>query len=87
MKNILDDLDDFDEGSKRILRGSLGSIIQLDELNKGIYGSGKDPFEGVRTDKTFREISNEIALESPFGKNSALYRELREIITGQIPKL
>lgn len=42
MENILDDINDFDEESKRILRGS--RIIQFAKLEKGIYGSGKDPF-------------------------------------------
>ena len=49
--------------------------------------TGKDPFEGISTDKTFYEISNEMALSTPFGKDSVFYRELREILKGQIPKL
>ncbi|MGE4514995.1 MAG: hypothetical protein AB7E26_14465 [Chryseobacterium sp.] len=85
MGNILDGNDDFDEESKRMLRGS--RIIQFEELEKGISGSAKDPFEGIRTNKTFAEISNEIALSTPLGKESVFYRELREIITGQISKL
>lgn len=72
MGNILDGIDDFDEESKRILRGS--RTIQFAELEKGIYESAKDPFEGIRTNKTFAEISNEIALSTPFGKNSAFYK-------------
>lgn len=76
MENILDDINDFDEESKRILRGS--RIIQFAELEKGIYGSGKDPFEGIRTNKTFDEISNEYALSTPFGKNSAFYKPTTE---------
>jgi hypothetical protein len=59
------------------------STTQLLNSNSTI----NDPFANVRTDKTFREISNEIAMESPFGKNSAFYREEREILKGQIPKL
>ena len=76
MENILDDINDFDEESKRILRGS--RIIQFAELEKGIYGSGKDPFEGIRTNKTFDEISNEYALSTPFGKKSAFYKPTTE---------
>ncbi|WP_454046309.1 hypothetical protein [Chryseobacterium sp. Marseille-Q8038] len=72
MKNILDDIDDFDEESRRILRGS--RIIQLAELEKRIYGSGIDPFEGIRTNKTFDEISNEYALSTPFGKSGLFYK-------------
>jgi len=80
MKNILDEIDDFDEESQRILLGS--RVIQFNEYNKGI-----DSFEGIRTNKIFQEISNEIAMDSPLGKNSVFYRETREILTGQIPKL
>lgn len=76
MENILDDLSDFDEESKRILRGR--RIIQFAEPEKGIYGNGKDPFEGIRTNKTFDEISNEYALSTPFGKNSAFYKPTTE---------
>ncbi|WP_426481204.1 hypothetical protein [Chryseobacterium sp. R2ACT005] len=72
MENILDEFNDFDEESKRILRGS--RIIQFAELEKGIYGNDKDPFEGIRTAQTFDEISNEYALSTPFGKNSAFYK-------------
>ncbi len=61
-------------------------ILSFEEVSKGFKGN-KDLFEGIRTNKTFQEISNEIALSTPFGKNSEFYRELREIITGQIPKL
>ncbi|HRP91030.1 MAG TPA: hypothetical protein PKX92_13445 [Edaphocola sp.] len=46
-----------------------------------------DPFASVRTNKSFREISNEVAMQSPFGKNSMFYRAEREVLTGQIPKL
>lgn len=55
-------------------------ILNFDEVRQGI-------FEGIRTNKTFHEISNKIALNTPFGKSSEFYREQREIIIGQIPKL
>lgn len=61
-------------------------ILSFEEVSKGFNGN-KDPFEGIKTNKTFQEISNKIALSTPFGKNSDFYREFREIITGQIPKL
>lgn len=53
-------------------------IISFDDLNKGILGKGKDPFEGIRTNKTFDEISNEFALSTPFGKKSAFYKPTTE---------
>lgn len=49
--------------------------------------SSNDPFAKVRTNKSFREISNEIAMKRPFGKESIFYREEREILKGEIPKL
>ena len=61
-------------------------IINFNDLKQGFIGD-KNPLEGIRTNKTFQEISNEIALSTAFGKNSDFYRELREIITGKIPKL
>lgn len=61
-------------------------ILNFDEVKQGFAGN-KDPFEKIRTNKTFQEISNEIALSTPFGKHSEFYRELREIIKGQIPIL
>jgi len=76
MENFNEDLGDL----------SQFKILNFDELRQGIFGN-KDPFEGIRTNKTFQEISNEIALSTPFGKTSEFYREQREIITGQIPKL
>lgn len=45
------------------------------------------PFVSDSTHKSFRDISNEIAIQSPFGKNSMFYKVEREILTGQIPKL
>lgn len=76
MRNLLEDIEEFDEESQRLLRGiaSSGGIIRLDELEKIIFKKGKDPFEGIRTNKTFEEIPNEIAMNSPFGKNSAFYK-------------
>ena len=48
--NLLENIEDFDEESQRILPGyaASGSVIQFAEMEKGIYGKGKDPFEGVR---------------------------------------
>lgn len=80
--------EEFFEGSdpnhletQRLLEDSWNNRIEIDELNRGIFG------KGIKTHKTFQEISNEIAMSTPFGKDSVFYRELREILTGQIPKL
>lgn len=45
-----------------------------------------DPFESVKTNKSFREISNEIAMETPLGTKSIFYKKEREILVGEIPK-
>ncbi|WP_126654269.1 hypothetical protein [Chryseobacterium aureum] len=76
MENILDDLNDFDEESKKMLRGS--RIIQFEELRKGIYGNDKEHFEDIKTNKTFDEISNEYAESTPFGKKSTFYKPTTE---------
>ena len=48
--NLLENIEDFDEESQKLLRGyaARGSIIQFSEMEKGIYGKGRDPFEGIR---------------------------------------
>ena len=61
-------------------------ILTLEEVQQGLSGS-KAFFDEISTNKTFHEISSEIALSSSFGKNSKFYRQEREIITGKIPKL
>lgn len=68
------------DGIPMILDDSTAQLLNGNSTNN-------DPFASIRTNKTFREISNEIAMESPFGKNSTFYREEREILKGQIPKL
>ncbi|MFC4164924.1 hypothetical protein ACFOWU_14755 [Epilithonimonas zeae] len=75
MNDLLHNIEEFDEESQRLLRGiaTSVSIIRLDELERGSYGKGNDPFEGIRTNKTFQEISNEYALSRPFGKKSSFY--------------
>lgn len=85
MKNSINDWEDFDEEPQKMLQRS--RFIQFAELEKGIYGNDKDLFESIRTSKTFEEISNEYAMSTPQGKNSVFYREMREILTGYIPKL
>ncbi|WP_294217138.1 ADP-ribosyltransferase [uncultured Chryseobacterium sp.] len=53
-------------------------VVSIDDLNRGILGKGIDPFEGIRTNKTFDEISNEYALSTPFGKKSTFYKPTPE---------
>ncbi|MDR6516669.1 hypothetical protein [Chryseobacterium camelliae] len=53
-------------------------VVSIDDLNNGILGKGIDPFEGIRTNKTFDEISNEYALSTPFGKKSTFYKPTPE---------
>jgi len=73
MNNLLEDIEDFDEESQRLLRSFAASrnIIQFRESD---YRKEQDPFEGIKTNKTFQEISNEIAMSTPFGKNSSFYK-------------
>lgn len=61
-------------------------ILSFEEVKQD-FAESKDSFDGIRTNKNFREMFNEIALSTPFGKNREFYKEQREIIKGQIPKL
>jgi hypothetical protein len=49
-------------------------IVSFEDLSKDISATEEDPFHAIRTNKTFDEISNEYALSTPFGKNSAFYK-------------
>lgn len=62
--------DDFDEESQETLQGM--EFISFEDMQRGIIG--RDPFAGIRTNKTIKDISNEIALSTPFGKQSSFYR-------------
>jgi len=53
-------------------------VISIEDLNKELLGSEKNSFEGIRTNKTFDEISNEYALSTSFGKNSTFYKPTTE---------
>lgn len=74
------DFDDFDKADQQQMLAHYQSnnIINFDELQKSNFIKGKDPFENIRTNKTFDEISNEYALSTPFGKNSAFYKPTTE---------
>ncbi|QLL57193.1 MULTISPECIES: hypothetical protein [Empedobacter] len=76
MKNdYLKDLDDWDNESQQILLSLAknNEFISFEEMEKGVLGKGKNIFDGIKTNKTFQDISNEIAIESPFGKQSIFY--------------
>lgn len=62
--------DDFDEESQEALRGM--KFISFEDMQRGIVG--RDPFADIRTNKTVKDISNEIALSTPFGKRSVFYK-------------
>ncbi|WP_310554384.1 hypothetical protein [Flavobacterium sp.] len=71
----------------KLMPDGIPMILDQESANLLNGNSTNDPFASVTTNKSFREISNEIAMESPFGKNSMFYKEEREILKGQIPKL
>lgn len=66
--------DPNDLETQRLLEDSWNNRINIDEIGKGLLSKNEDPFEDIRTTKTFEEISNEIALRMPFGKESVFYR-------------
>lgn len=87
-KNIVGEVTPIQGKALKIMPDGIPMIVDSFPFNSlNSQFSGADPFAAIRTNKSFREISNEIALESPFGKNSIFYREEREILKGQIPKL
>ncbi|MEC5172116.1 MULTISPECIES: hypothetical protein [Chryseobacterium] len=61
-------------------------ILSFEEVTQGFEGN-KNPLGEMKKSRTFQEITNDIALNTPFGNNSMFYKEQREIIIGQIPKL
>ncbi len=87
-KEYFNEIEDFNDHTKQ--PADFQNYIRVDDSTtmkqQTRYGeyAGKKLFEAS---KTFQEISKEVAIDSPFGKNSVFYKELREIITGQIPKL
>jgi hypothetical protein len=60
--------------------------LSFEKASKG-FERNENLFEEIKPVKTFQEIPNKIALSIPFGKSSIFYKEQREIIIGQIPKL
>lgn len=85
-EEYLKEIEDFDDITQQELLADFQNLIPLDNPSM-MQQMGYRGFEDIKTDKTFYEISNEVALSSPSGKDSVFYRELREIIKGQIPKL
>lgn len=87
-KNIMGEVTPIQGKTLKIMPDGVPMITDAFPFNSlNSQSSGADPFAAIRTTKSFREISNEIALDSPFGKNSIFYREEREILKDQIPKL
>lgn len=87
-KNIMGEVRPIQGKTLKIMPDGVPMIVDAFQFNSlNSQSSGAEPFASIRTTKSFREISNEIALDSPFGKNSMFYREEREILKGQIPKL
>ncbi|MEG0984623.1 hypothetical protein [Algoriella sp.] len=74
--DYLKDLDDWDEQSQQILLSLAKNdeFISFEELEKGILRKAKNQLNSIKTNQSFQEISNQIALESPFGKNSLIYK-------------
>lgn len=85
-EEYLKEIEDFDDITQQELLADFQNLIPLDNPSM-MQQMGYGGFEDIKTDKTFYEISNEIALSTPLGKDSVFYRERREIIKGQIPKL
>jgi len=61
--------DDFDEQSQEETQSN--NFLSLEDIQQGFVGN--DPFAGIRSNKSLREVTNEIALESPFRERSLLY--------------
>ncbi len=68
-------LNELDEPSKSffdLLNQPMNQRLSFEQIKKGFIGTS--PLEGIKTHQTARQISNEIALESPLGKRSAFYK-------------
>lgn len=66
------DFSDYDEQSQIEMQKL--SFLKADDLKKEALSS--NPLDKIRITKSAREISNEIALETPRGKKSALYKSI-----------
>jgi hypothetical protein len=59
-------------------------IVWDTEGDNNLFGSLFLQGNNLGSNKLFNEISNERALQTPFGKNSMFYKESREVINGKI---
>ncbi len=66
------DFSDFDEQSQKELQGM--KFLSIDDMKEESLKN--NPLHDLKTLKPIREIFNEIALETPNGKNSALYKSI-----------
>ncbi len=90
MKTIYDefpDYDEFDEEGKLFLRNlfETGNYFRFNndkEFKNYANQVEENTFASIVTNKSFNEISNEIAMESPFGESSIFYKPSRKISYG-----
>lgn len=67
------DFDDYKSNQEQLSMNT-EAALSLEALQKKILNTKSNLFEKIKTVKTFDEISNEIALSTPFGKKSHLYK-------------
>lgn len=66
--------EEFDERSLEALMGYKDSFLDFTNLEKQWFGS----FENAVADKSFQEVSNEIAMDTPFNENSFFHSNFKE---------
>lgn len=93
MKTIYDefpDYDEFDEEGKQLLKSLYESKNYFrfrDDEEFLRYMSSQEEqssLNTVRTTQSFCEISNEVAMDSPFGEKSEFYKPARKVSFGSI---
>lgn len=73
--DVFPDFDDFNQSDQEELLNlyTSDSILNFNQIQNGVPRKAGNHFEGIRTHKTFEDISNEYADSTPFGKNSSFY--------------
>lgn len=59
-------------------------IVWDSEADNKFFGSVFPESDNLNSNKSFNEISNERALQTPFGNNSMFYKGNREVINGKV---